>query len=102
MIDRESQGVADAGSGQTGGSEGPVEGRPSGWGILFGRVCCRGALKARIARATQRYDFPEKRSVDASHTHNLKDLIRVANLEVARLEKARSDAVFRNNWDFVQ
>jgi HEPN domain-containing protein len=60
------------------------------------------ALKARIARATQRYDFPEKRSVDASHTHNLKDLIRVANLEVARLEKARSDAVFRNNWDFVQ
>jgi HEPN domain-containing protein len=60
------------------------------------------ALKACIARATQRYDFPEKRSVDASHTHNLKDLIRVANLEVARLEKARSDAVFRNNWDFVQ
>lgn len=60
------------------------------------------ALKACIARGTQRYDFPEKRSVDASHTHNLKDLIRVANLEVARLEQARNDSVFRNNWDFVQ
>jgi hypothetical protein len=60
------------------------------------------ALKACIARNTQRYDFPEKRSVDASHTHNLKDLVRVANLEVARLERARNDSIFRDNWDFVQ
>jgi hypothetical protein len=35
------------------------------------------ALEACIARGTQRHDFPEKKSVDASHTHNLKDLIRV-------------------------
>jgi HEPN domain-containing protein len=59
-------------------------------------------LKACIARATQRHDFPDKRNVDASHTHNLKDLVRVANLEIARSEEARSDSVFRNNWDFVQ
>lgn len=36
------------------------------------------ALKACITRGTQRYDFPDKKSVDASYTHNLKDLIKVA------------------------
>jgi HEPN domain-containing protein len=60
------------------------------------------ALKACIARGTQRYDFPEKQSVAASHTHNLKELINVANLEVARREQARSDPVFSDNWDFVK
>lgn len=60
------------------------------------------ALKACIAKATQRYDFPDKKSVDASYTHNLRDLIKVANLELARLEEARADAHFRNNWDLVQ
>jgi hypothetical protein len=60
------------------------------------------ALKACIARGTQRYDFPEKRSVDASHTHNLKDLIRVAKLEAAHLEQARNDSIFSNYWDFVE
>lgn len=60
------------------------------------------ALKACIARTTRRYDFPEKKSVDASHTHNLKDLTKLANLELARLERATKDPVFRNNWDVVQ
>lgn len=59
-------------------------------------------LKACIAKRTRRYDFPERRSVDASHTHNLKDLIRVANLEIVRLEHARKDIAFRDNWDLVQ
>ena len=60
------------------------------------------ALKACIARGTQRHDFPEKKSVDASHTHNLKDLIKVANLEMARLDEANRDPRFRNHWDLVQ
>lgn len=60
------------------------------------------ALKACIARGTRRYDFPDKRSVDASYTHNLKDLIKVANLELARLQEAGTDPTFRNNWDLVQ
>jgi hypothetical protein len=59
------------------------------------------ALKACIARSTRRHDFPDKKSVDASHTHNLKDLMRVANLEPERLEWANQDPIFRNNWDFV-
>lgn len=59
-------------------------------------------LKACIARNTRRYDFPDKKSVDASHTHNLRDLVRVANLEPLRLEQAKADSVFRDNWDLVQ
>lgn len=30
------------------------------------------ALKACIARGTQRHEFPDKKTVDASHTHNLR------------------------------
>ncbi len=39
------------------------------------------ALKACIAKQTLRYDFPEKRRVDNSHTHDLTKLVRVADLE---------------------
>ena len=59
-------------------------------------------LKACIAKGVRRYDFPDKKSVDASYTHNLKDLVRVADLELIRLDRARQDSVFRNNWDLVQ
>jgi len=60
------------------------------------------ALKACIARGTRRHDFPDKKSVDASHTHNLNVLVRAANLELDRQEQARSDPVFHNNWGVVQ
>ena len=60
------------------------------------------ALKACIARGTQRHEFPDKKSVDASHTHNLRDLVKVANLELARLEEVKRNPVFRDHWDLVQ
>jgi hypothetical protein len=60
------------------------------------------ALKACIARRTQRHDFPDKKSVDASHTHNLRDLVKVANLELVRLEEVKRDPAFGDNWDLVQ
>ncbi|MGD1091538.1 MAG: HEPN domain-containing protein [Bryobacteraceae bacterium] len=76
-------------------------------GLLDGAYYLAGyavecALKACIARATQRHDFPDKRSVDASYTHNLKDLVKAAKLEPARLEKANKDPVFRDHWDVVR
>lgn len=49
------------------------------------------ALKACIAKATQRYDFPDKDSANASYTHNLEKLITVAKLGEKRLERARAD-----------
>jgi hypothetical protein len=60
------------------------------------------ALKARIAKATRKHDFPDKKKADASYRHNLRELLKVANLEEARLEQAKRDPVFRNNWDVVQ
>lgn len=60
------------------------------------------ALKACIAKGTQRHDFPEKKKVEASHSHNLGELIRVAGLEEARLEQASRSSEFRANWDVVK
>jgi len=38
------------------------------------------ALKACIAKATQRHEFPDKKKADLSYTHNLKGLPNVARL----------------------
>jgi HEPN domain-containing protein len=60
------------------------------------------ALKACIAKMTQRHDFPDKRKAEDSYTHSLKKLLKVAELEESRAEEARRDAAFRDNWDRVQ
>jgi HEPN domain-containing protein len=60
------------------------------------------ALKACIAKKTNRHEFPDKKRADSSHTHSLSDLVRVANLEAARQELARSDPEFKENWDTVK
>ena len=60
------------------------------------------AIKACIAKTTNRHDFPEKKKVEASHTHNLRELVRVAGLEQMRASRATSDAEFRRSWEAVQ
>ena len=39
------------------------------------------ALKAVIAKGTQKHDFPDKRAVLDTHTHNLEDLARLSDLK---------------------
>ena len=39
------------------------------------------ALKVCIARHTRRYDFPDRRIVEDSYTHDLTKLVRTANLQ---------------------
>lgn len=60
------------------------------------------ALKACIAKTTRRYEFPDKRKVDSSHSHSLRDLVRVAGLDEAHAERIAADAGFRKNWEVVQ
>jgi hypothetical protein len=60
------------------------------------------ALKACIAKGTRRYEFPDKRKVESSHSHNLRDLVRVAGLDDARVERAGKDRDFRTNWEVAQ
>jgi hypothetical protein len=60
------------------------------------------ALKACIAKSTLKGEFPDRRKVEASHSHNLLLLIKVAGLDEACLEQAEKDGDFRYNWDYVQ
>src|SRR5450759_4605255 len=60
------------------------------------------ALKACIARGTQRGEFPDKRKADQSHSHSLPRLVKVAGLDEARLVRVDKDPDFGMNWDAVQ
>jgi HEPN domain-containing protein len=54
--------------------------------------CIECALKACIAKATQRRDFPDKRKAEASFTHSFKELLKVAGLVRAQTEEGQSRA----------
>ena len=60
------------------------------------------ALKACIAKGTRRHEFPDRKKVEASYKHDLRELVRVADLDDARLEESRRNLRFRNNWDVVK
>lgn len=59
------------------------------------------ALKACIAKKTQRYDFPDRQSVLDSWNHDPKKLVRVAELQ-SELDAAfaRSERL-QSNWSLV-
>jgi hypothetical protein len=60
------------------------------------------ALKACIAKGTRKGEFPDKKKVESSHSHNFLQLIKVAGLDEACLQRAGKDPAFQSNWDFVQ
>jgi hypothetical protein len=60
------------------------------------------ALKACIAKRTQRHDFPEKKLVNESHTHNLKELVRLATLDGILDADSRKLPVLATNWTIIQ
>jgi HEPN domain-containing protein len=57
------------------------------------------ALKACIAKQTQRYEFPDKKRVIESYSHELLPLVRLAGLGDALRERIRQDSHFQKNWD---
>jgi len=72
---------------------------PDGAYYLAGYVV-EFALKACIAKSTQRHDFPEKVHVIRSHTHNTRELISVAGLK-APLQEAVRQYEFYRRWEIV-
>ena len=60
------------------------------------------ALKACIARGTERYEFPDKRRVYKSYTHKLEDLLGVAGLARQFRETQDPDKQLASNWALVQ
>ncbi len=59
-------------------------------------------LKACIAKGTRRGEFPDKKKVESSHSHNLLQLIKVAGLDKECSIHAEKNPAFQSNWDFVQ
>jgi len=60
------------------------------------------ALKACIAKQTQRHDFPDKKLADDSHTHDLKKLVGLAKLEEALQQEINSNNIFVEHWREVR
>src|SRR5580692_9166490 len=58
------------------------------------------ALKACIAKLTKVHDFPHKDSPKA-FTHRLDVLVGLAELEQARIDKAKSSLDFKLNWAVI-
>src|SRR6266571_4529244 len=60
------------------------------------------ALKACIAKRTRRHEFPDKKRVDSSYSHDLWSLLKVAALEDAYDEHSQVDDIFEKHWATVE
>jgi hypothetical protein len=60
------------------------------------------ALKACVAKQIQQFDFPEKRLVDRSYTHNLVQLLDVSGVKAPLEEEAAKNEALRFRWNVVR
>ena len=60
------------------------------------------ALKACIARKTRTHDFPDRRTVNDSYTHDLATLVRVAGLQGELESEMKVGPAFAVNWGTVK
>jgi HEPN domain-containing protein len=60
------------------------------------------ALKACIAKRTQEHDFPEKKLVNDSHTHDLGKLLQLAELKAELDLEIEANPGMRSNLETVQ
>lgn len=60
------------------------------------------ALKACIAKKTRRHDFPEKKIVNESYTHDLEKLLEIADLEASLAADGDTDVQLSSNWNLIK
>jgi HEPN domain-containing protein len=60
------------------------------------------ALKACIASITKEHDFPDKKRVNDSYSHDLERLAAAAQLKVHLDSDIRDNRQFRDNWNTVK
>lgn len=60
------------------------------------------ALKACIAKHTRRSEFPDRKTVEASHTHKLEELMKVAQLSEKHHQEVRANLAFETNWNVAK
>jgi len=58
------------------------------------------ALKACVAKSTERHDFPDRLRANRSHTHSPKELINVAELKAAH-DDAMRQYEFSRRWEIL-
>ena len=56
------------------------------------------ALKACIAKKTKRHDFPDMAVVRKVFTHDLNELLKLADLDYAFADEVKRDPEFRLHW----
>jgi len=60
------------------------------------------ALKSYIAKQTKRFDFPDRKLVVDSYTHDLEKLLQVSGLKVEHQDQMESDPSFAVNWTIIK
>lgn len=60
------------------------------------------ALKAAIAKQVHKYDFPDKKTVNDSYSHDLEKLLGVAGLRDNLKKDMKSSRVLSVNWATVK
>jgi hypothetical protein len=60
------------------------------------------ALKACIAKKVQRYDFPDKKSVNDSYSHDFDQLLKVAGIKSAHEIELKVNPTFAPQWSTVK
>ena len=60
------------------------------------------ALKACIAKQIRRYDFPDRRQVNDSYTHDLEKLLNVSGLQGELDQESATNSEFSRNWSIVK
>ena len=60
------------------------------------------ALKACIAKRTTRHEFPDRKLVNDIHTHDLKELVKLAGLSAEHVREMRTNRAFEVNWGVVK
>jgi hypothetical protein len=60
------------------------------------------ALKACIAKRTREFDFPDKRDVERSYTHDMTRLLDVARLEGDLASTSVVDDDLKRDWSIVR
>lgn len=60
------------------------------------------AFKACIASKTKEYDFPDKKLVNQSYTHDLETLLRLSGLEHRLESEIKQNSALDINWTIVK
>lgn len=60
------------------------------------------ALKASVAKQIKEHDFPDRKLINDSYTHDLGQLLAISGLKPQLEARAAADKVFEVNWTTVK